>query len=1254
VTPLVVAHAWRSWRNAWAVFTTAAIALAVGIGATTAIFTVVSAVMLRPIGYAHGERFAQLFSATPGKPDSRGSLRLADLLIYRQSAASFDVFGWFKPQSFNLVAAGQPQHVAGAAVTIPLVRELGVPPLVGQWFSDTHGAVISRALFLRLGGATTLVGGTVLLNGVPFTITGVVPDHFRLPVVTPGGENADGDVWIGLDGDGRDLDPNDGFLFSYVRVKPGVSVTSAAAEIVAIAARIARDDPANHPEYTARLDPLNALVGESIRPTLWLLLGAAGVLLLITCANVAALLLARSVARTRDTALRLAIGAGRRRLALQYFVEGLIVSFAGAVAGVALSVGLVRMVLAMAADYIPRADEVGIDWRVAVAAVATAVFASALSSLAPLWQAARVPVAAVLTSGVRATSGQQVRRLSNGLVVGEIALAFALLAISGVLVLHLRAVTRIWPGFNPHDLYTFEVTLPDDLISASDRRVPHQRRIVAALASIPGISHVAFANQAPLDGCCLSTTIYAEGAAGGFVPQQRTAFVPVTPDFFATLSIPLIAGRLLAESDSGREPLPVVINAAAVRAYWPDRRAEGAFGRFGRPDGDRFQVIGVVGDIRNDGLTEPTVPEIYMLSDAAAVNPMRVFVRSARPITDLINEARSAIASVDPSQPIHGMTSYDDVVARSVTLERVGSLMTSVFAVAAVVMATLGAYGVIAYATRLRTVEIGTRMAIGAGRDDVIRMIVGSGLKMAGLGIAIGLVAASAGAWLLTRNFGVHHISAAPFAWAAVSMGGVAAAAACFPAWRISRLSPLVALRDERESLWREARRGVRAAAAGISRAVAGDDRDTVARQSVISEFVDAARATTSSQEALTRAVAALGAALDANWGLLLEPDGPDGARGYRAVASFADVGAAAPVIPAAGFLFARLRFRRLPLPFLAGDLDAIRRWSSERHPERVPEIEALEQAALAIAVPLRTKREILGVLLLGPRHDGLPYAAAAKELLRGTADLLALMLENRRLTDRVLAEEKLRRDVALAVEVQKGLLPERPPTGRGVDLAAMTVAARSVGGDYFDFIEIDEHRLGIAIADVSGKGVAAALIMSVVNASLRVITADPEIAPSDLAARMNGFLHRSTQANKYATFFYATFDARTRTLQYVNAGHNPPYIVRAATEGHAPVIQELAAGGTVIGLFPEMFYRSASIELSPGDVLAMFTDGVSEAMSVAEEEFGEGRLQTLLREVAALPVEEIAARVSAALAAWTAGAPQYDDQTLVIMKVKG
>jgi predicted permease len=405
--PVVVAQAWQSWKSAGAVFALAVIAFAVGIGSTTAIYTVVNAVMLKPLAYEHGERYAQLFSATVGDLKGRGSLNLADLLVYQQ-AQSFDLFGWFKPQNFNLTSPGPPQHVEGAAVTTRLARNLGIQPMLGQWFQDEHGAVISRALWRRLGGDSKLLGSAIVLNGRPFTLTGVMPDRFRLPEVTPGGENARTDVWIGLDPDGKGQDRGDGFLFSYVRLKPGVTFAQAEAEVKNVAAEIARKTPAQHQGYTAALDPLSGLIGKSIRPTLLLLLGAAGVLLLITSANVAALLLARAVARARDTAIRVALGAGRRQLALQYFIEGLIVSLAGAALGVLASIGLVRGVVAMATEYIPRAEEVAIDWRVLLAALGTAALASALSSLAPLWQATRMAPNAVLTEGVRASNAAAV------------------------------------------------------------------------------------------------------------------------------------------------------------------------------------------------------------------------------------------------------------------------------------------------------------------------------------------------------------------------------------------------------------------------------------------------------------------------------------------------------------------------------------------------------------------------------------------------------------------------------------------------------------------------------------------------------------------------------------------------------------------------------------------------------------------------------------------------------------------------------
>jgi phosphoserine phosphatase RsbU/P len=271
--------------------------------------------------------------------------------------------------------------------------------------------------------------------------------------------------------------------------------------------------------------------------------------------------------------------------------------------------------------------------------------------------------------------------------------------------------------------------------------------------------------------------------------------------------------------------------------------------------------------------------------------------------------------------------------------------------------------------------------------------------------------------------------------------------------------------------------------------------------------------------------------------------------------------------------------------------------------------------------------------------------------MLRGCADHFTLMLENARLTDRVVEQEKLRRDVALAAEVQRRLLAQQSLDTAAASLAALNLPARSVGGDYYDFLNLDAHRIGIALADVAGKGVPAALIMSVVQATLRVLSSDGQISLPELAARMNHFLYRSTGSSSYATFFYAQFDSRTRELRYVNAGHNPPYLMRV--HGATLAVDELPAGGTVIGLFPKADYEEGVIALAPGDLLTVFTDGVPEALNPAEEEFGEDRLKNLLRDTAHLSVEEISSRISQALRDWIRDAAQYDDMTFVLLKVK-
>ena len=372
-----VSQAWQSWKSARSVAILAVVAFAVGIGSATAIYTVVNGVMLRPLPYAEGHRFVALYGARFSEPNQRSAHTFPDLLEYQQRTRSFDVFGWFRPASFTMTYAGQPRHVVGAAVTPSLAHNLGVNPIVGQWFTDDRGVVISTALWRQLGSPADMVGKPLSLDGRTFTITGVMPPTFRLPVPGPGTEGVKSDVWIPLDPMGKGESRGLGMFFSYARIKPGVTFAQADDDVKRAATEIAALSPESHPSYTARLDNLRDSVLLTIKPTLLLLIAASVALLLITCADVAGLLLSRSVARARETAIRVALGARQRQLALHYFLEGLLVATVGAVAGIFLSAALVRIVVALASEYIPRADEIRLDWTVVVFAAGCALVASA-------------------------------------------------------------------------------------------------------------------------------------------------------------------------------------------------------------------------------------------------------------------------------------------------------------------------------------------------------------------------------------------------------------------------------------------------------------------------------------------------------------------------------------------------------------------------------------------------------------------------------------------------------------------------------------------------------------------------------------------------------------------------------------------------------------------------------------------------------------------------------------------------------------
>jgi sigma-B regulation protein RsbU (phosphoserine phosphatase) len=374
--------------------------------------------------------------------------------------------------------------------------------------------------------------------------------------------------------------------------------------------------------------------------------------------------------------------------------------------------------------------------------------------------------------------------------------------------------------------------------------------------------------------------------------------------------------------------------------------------------------------------------------------------------------------------------------------------------------------------------------------------------------------------------------------------------------------------------------------------------------------------------------------------------------QAYRARAAVGRLASTDWNIPADGFLASRLAAYPLPLPFDAGELETLSEWAAANRIDRVDEIRALADANVRMTVPLRTRNDIIGLLLLGSPRDERQFGATGKQLLRSCADQFALMLENARLTTRIVEQETLRRDLALAAEVQRRLLPTASPVVDMAEFAAISLPARSIGGDYYDFIQVGDQRIGIALADVSGKGVAAALIMSVVQASLRLIASDGDISLPRLASRMNDFLYRTTPGNKYATFFYAQLDGDRRQLRYVNAGHNPPFLVRAVDAIEGADMLELTIGGAVVGMLPDMSYEEATVDLRSGDVLLAYTDGVTEAHNPDQAEFGEERLKTLLREVSHLSADEIRARISSELKAWIHDSEQYDDLTFVVMKV--
>lgn len=572
--------------------------------------------------------------------------------------------------------------------------------------------------------------------------------------------------------------------------------------------------------------------------------------------------------------------------------------------------------------------------------------------------------------------------------------------------------------------------------------------------------------------------------------------------------------------------------------------------------------------------------------------------------------------------------------------------MTLLFALTALVLAVLGVYGVVSYSVRQRVREMGTRLALGATSNGLLYLVLKQTMFKAAVGGAIGVVLVFASAPLL-HKLDIRLATAGPFLWSLLAVIVATALAVMIPAWRASLLSPAIALRDAPESFWRRAQTGYLRVAHSISSAAGIDAAATnTAEAALLAEIAESTRQADSFATAIRTALTIATERLPAQAAVLLvrRAEG-EPFRCLSAVPETSEIW----TLPFDTMLLTRLAHYYPALPFTQADLDVLERWSQESGNGHADEIGTLRSIGPAVAVPVAVKSGISGILFvrLGATK---PADAKTARLLRSVASQLALMIENSHLTDRIVEQERLRRELALASEVQKRLFPEKAPDVRSAQLVGHCLPARGVGGDYYDFLRIGSDHLGVALADVAGKGIAAALVMSVVQASLRSLADDPAISLSQLTGKINRLLCASTGPNSYATFFCARLDETKRCLTYVNGGHNPPFLLRNHQAGS---IEELSTGGTIIGMFPFSQYEEGVVQLEPGDVLMLFTDGVSEAHNPQEEEFGEERVKAALRRYAHLPANDMSSAVLGELREWMADAPQHDDLTFVLMKIQ-
>jgi putative ABC transport system permease protein len=788
-------------------FTVAALlTLTLGIGANTAIFTVVDAVLLRPLPYAEPERLV-----TVGDRSDEGfstNVGFATVLDWRQRSRAFESLAMLRGWAPTLVINGEAERVPAVRVSWNYFDMLGVRPVLGRGFTaDDDRPDHWRVLLLsdglwrrRFNADPSIVGRTVVMNDRAYRVIGVMPASYE-PLIENRYQTVAAELWapIGYDLKGDSSCRGCRHLRAFGRLKPGVAVTAATAEMNGIREQMRREHPTDYDEGSIAVVPLDHALTGQVKAALYVLLGAVGFVLLIACANVANLLLARSVTRQRELALRAVLGAGRVRIVRQLMTESLMLSAAGAAAGAVTAALAVRGLAALAPVTLPRLDHVGIDARVLTFTALVALLSGLVFGLVPALRAGGADARASLAMDSRTSAGGR-SRARSALVIADLALALVLLAGAGLMLRTAAALTRATPGFDADRVLTFQFSAGGQAYATDDQYLAYEQRVVERLRAIPGVESVALAGQIPFGG---------NGDCRGFHVKGRMKPNPVddpclerygvTPDYMRVMGIPLRAGRLLTDADTATSQPVLVISESTARMVWGRDNPIGSEVRIGGADSGPWRtVVGVVGDVNHADLAEPPLAAFYNPQTQMPDAGVAVLKTTHADAAVVAAPARAAMRELDPAVPVYQVETLRALVAKSTSQRLFVMRLLIGFAAVAMLLAAIGLYGVVSYGVAQRTREVGVRMALGAQPGDVLRLVLSSGLSLVAVGVAVGLAAAFAATrYLETLVYGVNPVDPLTFAGAAALLTAVALLAHWVPTRRALRIDPASALRSE-------------------------------------------------------------------------------------------------------------------------------------------------------------------------------------------------------------------------------------------------------------------------------------------------------------------------------------------------------------------------------------------------------------------------------------------------------------------------